>query len=65
MSNSRTIRLPEELCVETEKRYASRFGTLENLLTSLLRELNRDDSAQLNEAEEQIVEQRLRDLGYI
>jgi hypothetical protein len=65
MSEWRNIRLPEDVCAEAEKRLAGRFGSLENLLTSLLQELSRDESTTLDRAEEKIIEQRLRDLGYI
>ncbi len=61
----RTIRLPEDLCAETEKWMAGRFDNLESLLTFLLREVASNDAAKLDQAEEEIVEQRLRDLGYI
>jgi hypothetical protein len=61
----RTISLPEDLCAETEKWMAGRFGDLESLLTFLLRELANNDAAKLDQAEEGIIEQRLRDLGYI
>jgi hypothetical protein len=61
----RTINLPEDLCAETEKWMAGRFDNLESLLTFLLRELANNDAAKLDQAEEGIVEQRLRDLGYI
>jgi hypothetical protein len=61
----RTINLPEDICVETEKWMAGRFDNLESLLTFLLRELANNDAAKLDQAEEGIVEQRLRDLGYI
>lgn len=64
-SQYRTISLPEELCAETEKWMAGRFDNLESLLTLLLRELANNDAAQFDQAEEGIVEQRLRDLGYI
>ncbi|MGA9801337.1 MAG: hypothetical protein WBQ68_20130 [Terriglobales bacterium] len=64
-SELREVRLPAELCSEAERRYAARFGDLEQLLTFLLRELLRDDAAQMDQAEQSVVEQRLRDLGYI
>jgi hypothetical protein len=64
-SELRDVRLPAELCSEAERRYAARFDDLEQLLTFLLRELLRDDAAQMDQAEQGIVEQRLRDLGYI
>jgi hypothetical protein len=64
-SELRDVRLPAELCSEAERRYAARFGDLEQLLTFLLRELLRDDAAEMDRAEQGVVEQRLRDLGYI
>jgi hypothetical protein len=61
----REVRLPAELCNDAERRFGERFGTIEELLTFLLRELLRDDAAQMDQAEQRVVEQRLRDLGYI
>ncbi len=65
MVPTRTITLPEPLCAQAEKWMAGRFDSLESLITFLLQEIARHDSAKLDEAEEQIVEQRLRELGYI
>jgi hypothetical protein len=42
-----------------------RFDTLEALLGFLLQEIVKNDAGRLDQAEEEIVEQRLRDLGYI
>ena len=64
-SDLRELRLPAELCNDAERRFAERFGNLEQLLTFLLRELLRDEAAQMDQAEQRVVEQRLRDLGYI
>lgn len=64
MSEWRSVQLPEHLCAEAEKRWGGRFASLESLLTSLLQELSRDET-QLDRAEEKIIEQRLRDLGYL
>jgi hypothetical protein len=61
----RTLRLPAELCRQAEQRFAHRFGSLEELLTFVLREILRDEAAQMDQAEQRIIEQRLRDLGYI
>jgi hypothetical protein len=43
----------------------TRFATLEAFVEFLLQEMMREDASKLDEAEEQIVQQRLRDLGYI
>jgi hypothetical protein len=65
MSAIREVRLPEELCAAAEKKFAQSFGTLEELLTFVLRDLSRDDALQLDQAEQRIIEERLRELGYI
>jgi hypothetical protein len=65
MTAMREIRLPAELCDQAEKKFSGRFGSVEDLLTSVLQELLRDDASQADEAEQKIVEDRLRDLGYI
>lgn len=61
----RQISLPEELCTAAEQRFARRFDSVESLLEFVLRELTRNDAESLDQAEQAILEQRLRDLGYI
>jgi hypothetical protein len=65
MTEIKDVRLPAELCAAIEKRFAGKFGSLEELLTFILRDLSRDDAAQLNQNEQKLVEERLRDLGYL
>jgi hypothetical protein len=66
MTNARRqISLPEELCVLVEQRFASRFDNLETLLEYVLRDLTRNDAEALDQAEQALLEKRLRDLGYI
>lgn len=62
---TREVHLPEDLCRAAENRYGARFGTLDHLLTFVLTELTRDDSVRLDQKEQQILEERLRGLGYI
>ena len=57
--------MPEELCASAEQRFGKQFPTIEPLLEFVLRELLRDGSEKLDEKEKAILEQRLRDLGYI
>jgi hypothetical protein len=64
-SDVREVRLPAELCNDAERRFAARFGSLEELLVHVLQELLRDKAAQMDEGERQVIEQRLKDLGYI
>ena len=72
MTEMRQVRLPEELCAAVEAKFgnkfgqtsANRFGNVEELLVFVLQELLRDDAAQ-SEAEQRLVEERLRELGYL
>jgi hypothetical protein len=65
VTHKRSVQLSADLCEMAETRYHSTFGSIEQLLESVLSELLRDDPAKLNQAETQLVEQRLRDLGYL
>jgi hypothetical protein len=65
MIQHRTLNLPEDLCAAAEKSLTGRFDSLESLLTFLLQEIAKDEAGRLDQAEEQVLEQRLRDLGYI
>ncbi len=66
MTNARRqISLPEELCVLAEQRFVASFQNLETLLEYVLRDLTRNDAEALDQAEQAILEKRLRDLGYI
>jgi hypothetical protein len=65
MAEFRNIQLPEDLCHAAEEKFAGRFQNVEALLEFLLRDIVNDTATQLDEAEERIVEERLRELGYI
>jgi len=65
MSQYRTVNLPEDLCVAAEKFMKGRFESLEALISFLLQEVVKDDVSKFDQAEEQMIEQRLKDLGYI
>jgi hypothetical protein len=65
MNEMRKIILPEELCRAAEERFSHRFGTIEELLTAALNELLRDDAQRIDEQEQQIIEARLKALGYV
>ena len=65
MSDFREIRLPDELCGAVEKRFAPRFARVDDLLVFILEELGGADATAIDHREQQIIEQRLRDLGYI
>lgn len=65
MTETRDVRLPADLCAATEKRFGGTFANLEELLVFVLRELSRDQASQLDQAEQRLVEERLRELGYL
>jgi hypothetical protein len=65
MSEMREVRLAVDLCAAAEKKFSGRFGSMEELLTFVLQELLREDSSQADQTEQKIVEERLRELGYI
>lgn len=62
---NRTVQLPESLCAQAEKWMGHRFENIEALLVFVLREIVAEQASNLDEQEEQIVQQRLRDLGYM
>ena len=65
LTESRSIGLPEELCRRAEEKFAKQFGSVEALLEFVLKDLTRDDAAQADVREQDAIEQRLRDLGYL
>ncbi|HXX02561.1 MAG TPA: hypothetical protein VEJ00_15200 [Candidatus Acidoferrales bacterium] len=65
MTEMREIRLPADLCAAAEKKFNHTFGSLEELLTFILRDLSSDEASQADQAEQRIIEQRLRELGYL
>lgn len=65
MNQYRSVRLPEELCEQAEQWLKGRFESLEALITFALQEIIKDEGGKLDQEEEEMVQQRLRDLGYI
>jgi len=65
MTEMRSLRLPADLCADVETKFGRQFSSLEELLTFILRELLRDDASTADLQEERLVEQRLRELGYL
>ncbi len=63
--DTRALRLPNNLCLAAEQRYSGRFANLEQLLIFVLEQLLKNDTAEMDKAEEAVIEQRLKDLGYI
>ena len=65
MTEIREVRLPAKLCQDVEQRFSSTFGSLEELLAFVLQELSDTKATQLDESERRMVEERLRELGYL
>jgi O-antigen/teichoic acid export membrane protein len=65
MTEMREIRLPAELCLAAERKFGGRFANVEELLTFVLKDLSSEDASGMDRAEQHIIEERLRDLGYI
>jgi hypothetical protein len=65
VNTMRSVALQEELCAQAEERFRGQFGTIEELLEFLLRDLLRDDAVRADDAERRMIEQRLQDLGYL
>jgi hypothetical protein len=65
MAEMREVRLPAEVCAAAEKKFGHVFGSLEELLVFVLRDLSRDEASSADQAEQRLVEERLRELGYL
>ncbi|MGA8617162.1 MAG: hypothetical protein WB660_01370 [Candidatus Sulfotelmatobacter sp.] len=65
MSESRQIRLPADLCAAAEEKFGGTFHSVDELVVFLLRELISGNTVDLDRADLAIVEERLRNLGYI
>jgi hypothetical protein len=65
MTEQREIRLPSDLCTAVERRFGTTFGSIDELVAFLLRELMRGNTLDLDQADQAAVEQRLKDLGYL
>ena len=61
----REVRLPENLCIAAERKFREKFSSLEDLLVFVLEDLLREDASKLDQAEERIIEERLKELGYL
>jgi len=60
----RSLQLPAELGRAAEEKFGKKYGGLESFLEFVLRELVRDETP-LDESEQRVIEQRLKDLGYL
>lgn len=65
MESTRTVILPEEVCRAAERQFAHRFGSMDDMIVELLKQLLRDDALTMDINEQHVIAQRLKDLGYI
>jgi hypothetical protein len=65
MPEMRTVQLRADLCADAEKKFGHAFGSVEEMLDFLLRHLLHDEALTADEAEQRLVEDRLRELGYL
>lgn len=61
----RRVELPADLCDGIEKRFATEGRSLEQFLIFAMQQLLQDEAAQMDDSEKRMIEQRLKDLGYI
>jgi len=65
MNGTRKVCLPEDLCRAAEEKFGARFSSEDELVCNLLTALLKDDGSQMDSREIEVVEQRLRGLGYV
>lgn len=65
MTDFREIRLPADLCAGAEEKFGASFHGVDELVAFLLQELIKRNTIDLDRADQALVEERLRDLGYI
>jgi hypothetical protein len=65
MTDFRNVSLPESLCAAAEEKFGQSFGGLQEFLIFVLREMLNEQAGSMDEAEQRLVEQRLRELGYL
>lgn len=61
----REMKIPEDVYRAAQDRFGSQFNSVDELVEFALRELLRDDSAALDESEQKMIHNRLKDLGYL
>lgn len=65
MSDTREIVIPAHLYVAAESKFGASFHTVDELVAFILQELISGDTSRLDRADQAMVEQRLKDLGYL
>jgi len=65
MTEMKSVQLPADVCTAAERKFRHAFGSLEELLEFVLRDLSSADLGSRDQAEQRLVEERLRQLGYL
>jgi hypothetical protein len=65
VSSTRTITLPSEICDIAEQRLGSQFNTLDEWVSTVLKQLLVDETVRMDLAEQTLLEERLKALGYL
>ena len=65
MDERRNLSLPELLCATAEKKFVPPFKNLEALLEYVLKDLTDNRAASMDKTEQSVLEERLRNLGYL
>ena len=65
VATTRNITLPEDLCSAIERKFGRRFGSLDEFVANTLTHLLRDDALAMDAREQEIIEERLKALGYV
>jgi hypothetical protein len=64
-TQAREISIPESLYLDLEARLGPHFGSVDDMICFMVRELLRSDTRTLDQAEQQMIRTRLEDLGYL
>ena len=64
-SEVREVRLPAQLCIDAERRFGARFGSVEELLVTSCKSCCATRRRRWTSPNRRVIEQRLKDLGYI
>ena len=59
MNQQRDLRISEQLCAAAEQKFGQQFKDVEELLEFILRDLLRDESGEMDQAEQKIIEEKI------
>lgn len=65
MPELRNVALREELCARAEEKFGANFATVQELLEFILSDLLKDAGSDIDRHEQEALDQRLKDLGYL